>query len=162
MEPWLPLGHWGWGVLIVLALLPSAIYWRGKIWKLIPAKRISDGLPNDLIRFIDAADMVWPKTKAAIGEKLREEIEEDIPLVKHIWHEMFSGRKNSVTLYAIRPPSTKVTIIEKSYSYELNDDLLTAVDHFVRERNTIADLLVSRKDVKKWLKKYLRSGGNND
>ena len=32
MEPWLPLGHWGWGVLLFLSLLPSAIYWRQKIW----------------------------------------------------------------------------------------------------------------------------------
>ncbi len=32
MEPWLPLGHWGWGALLSLCLLPSAIYWRKKIW----------------------------------------------------------------------------------------------------------------------------------
>ena len=31
MEPWLPLGHWGWGVLLVLCLLPSAIHWRREI-----------------------------------------------------------------------------------------------------------------------------------
>ena len=31
MEPWLPLGHWGWGALLSLCLLPSAIYWRKKI-----------------------------------------------------------------------------------------------------------------------------------
>ena len=32
MEPWLPLGHWGWGGLLFVALLPSAIYWRKKIF----------------------------------------------------------------------------------------------------------------------------------
>ena len=32
MEPWLPLGHWGWGALLFLSLLPSTIYWRQKIW----------------------------------------------------------------------------------------------------------------------------------
>ena len=32
MEPWLPLGHWGWGALLSLCLLPIAIYWRKKIW----------------------------------------------------------------------------------------------------------------------------------
>ena len=31
MEPWLPLGHWGWGVLLVLCLLPGAIQWRREI-----------------------------------------------------------------------------------------------------------------------------------
>ena len=32
MEPWLPLGHWGWGLALFFALLPSAIYWRKKIF----------------------------------------------------------------------------------------------------------------------------------
>ena len=32
MEAWLPLGHWGWGALLLLSLLPSAIYWRAKIF----------------------------------------------------------------------------------------------------------------------------------
>ena len=32
VEPWMPLGHWGWGVIFLLCLLPSAIYWRREIW----------------------------------------------------------------------------------------------------------------------------------
>ena len=34
MEPWLPLGHWGWAVLLSFTLLPSVIYWR--LWKSFP------------------------------------------------------------------------------------------------------------------------------
>ena len=34
MEPWLPLGHWGWAVLLFLALLPSVIHWR--LWENFP------------------------------------------------------------------------------------------------------------------------------
>ncbi len=53
MEPWLPLGHWGWGGMLFLALLPSAIYWRKKIFgsvqkiwqwaQKIPLKTIAEG-----------------------------------------------------------------------------------------------------------------------
>ena len=46
MEPLFPLGHWAWGVLLFLALLPGAIYWRRTIWSYV--SRAIPSQPNQV------------------------------------------------------------------------------------------------------------------
>ena len=35
VEPWLPLGHWGWGIVAAIAMLPAAVLYRHKVWEFV-------------------------------------------------------------------------------------------------------------------------------
>ncbi len=97
--------------------------------------------------------MVWPDIRKEIEVFVQGEFD-GAPL-HHIWHEMFKGKKIDVPLYASRPPTEKLVTIENAHDYELSKDFKTATNDFIKDREMITNLMVRRKDAKKWVKNYL-------
>ena len=148
-----------WSLAVLASFAWLAIHYRSRLPRLravfpLPSISKKDN-PRDLIPFVDAADMVCLDIKAVIRGVLGERDNEKTPLIRHLWNEMIEDTKNSVPLYAIWPPSTKRGLIENSHKYELNEDLVTATNPFAKDRNTLTNLYVRRRDVKRWLKNYL-------
>ena len=160
---WSPWTWWAIGAVVPVIGFGAPAAFRRWLAPRFPSgviKRLAyfwgDGLPRDLIPFVEAADMVWPDIRNVIEGMLRGENIEGTALTKHLWDEMFDGTKNAVHLYAIRPPSARLEIIENSLNYELNRDLVTSSNPFLKDRNIITNIRVSRRDVRRWLKGYLR------
>ena len=57
VEPWLPLGHWGWGAVAVACCLPALVTYRRSIWSFIAHRGSHVGSFSDFdVAIQDAID----------------------------------------------------------------------------------------------------------
>ena len=97
--------------------------------------------------------MAWPDIRNKIEAVVHDEFD-GAPLL-HMWWEMFKGKNIDVRLYASRPPTEKLGLIANAHDYELSKDFKTATNDFQKGRNTIANLKVSKRNAKNWVKNHL-------
>ena len=114
----------------------------------------SPNLPGDLIPLIDGIAMAWSKLRHDVKMLQKEDVESDV-LHRFFVDEMLGGDGNDVSLYAVRPLFNTPEMINHPTDYVFSDDGKTAV-HVQNEGERLTDLQVRRKDVKRWVKNYLR------
>ena len=85
VEPWLPLGHWGWGVVAVSCCLPALITFRRAIWSFI----VHRGMVKSLWRRRDGAAGVAPEQADDFSDydvPVRDAIEHVVAMSAHTFN----------------------------------------------------------------------------
>ena len=159
---WPDLSAWTWwGLALATPIIgfgvPAAyrrwfVSWRQN-WNL-PSLISRRGLPRDLIPLIDGIAMAWSKLRHDVIMLQKEDVGSYV-LHRFFVDEMLGGDGNDVSLYAVRPLFNTPEMINHPTDYVFSDDGKTAV-HVQDEGERLTDLQVRRRDVKLWVKNYLR------
>ena len=125
--------------------------WRQN-WNAFPS--LVSRLPRDLIPLIDGIEMAWSKLRHDVIMLQKEDVESYV-VHRFLVDEMLGGDRSDVTLYAVRPLFNTPDMINHPTDYVFSDNGKTAV-HVRDERERLTNLQVRRRDVKRWVKNYLR------
>ena len=164
-----------WSAVAALTLVVMLMIWGHEIWSKIRARTrlqqadsklgdhppLIDGIDSDgdgdLIPMIDGIDMA----RVALNAELQDN---PIVLSSHsggenifesvVFEMLGTDESDNVPVYAVKPPMKTPEVIRDIYlKYTIRSD--GTATHNMDPRDTLTNLQVCRRDVERWIKKYL-------